>query len=195
MALAWPAATAAAAVTTHDVAVDEFEYRPAELTIDVGDSVRWRNVGLMQHSVTFRSGTNHELLPTQTAMQRFDNPGTYLYFCRHHEDQMEGTVLVRATTGSTNQSTTTTEPPAGSARTGSPDTTPTSTSSTTTTTMVDEEGATTTTGVDGTTSAARARGRDSDDDGTSVDGPAAVAALLLLAAGGAAFLTTRASLP
>jgi plastocyanin len=163
-------AAAHAAVTTHDVTVDDNEYRPAEVTINVGDSVRWRNVGLTRHSVTFRSGTSSELLPTQTAVQRFDNPGTYLYFCRDHEDEMKGTVLVRGTAGSTNRSTTiTTEPPAGSARTGAPEESTTTTSSTTTT--VADDGGTTTTMSEGS-AARRPSGVDSDSDGgPNVDAP------------------------
>lgn len=193
VALAWPASSVAAAVTTHDVAIRDDAYDPATITIGVGDSVRWTNRGLKQHSVTFRSGTDYTLLPTEDTTQAFPHAGTYRYFCTFHEETMRGTVLVRGTSGSTNRSTTTTtEPPSGSARTGPTDTSTTTTSSSTTTSVVDDGGSTTTTVSGGTASGLPSPGGDDDAD---VDGAAAVAALLLLAAGGAAFVTTRTSLP
>jgi len=89
-------------------------FEPAEITVKAGDTVRWRNQSLIEHSVVCdpakakdRSSVS---LPTGAAPfdsgpfsdgatfeQLFTTPGTYVYFCREHEAMgMVGKVTVNA---------------------------------------------------------------------------------------------------
>lgn len=88
-------------------------YSPAQVTIRSGDTVEWQNTSLITHTVTgdpklaakagdpslpsgalaFNSG---DIPPGQVYFHTFMVPGTYRYFCTHHEtDGMLGTVVVR----------------------------------------------------------------------------------------------------
>ena len=103
------AADDAAAVVTMD---NGLEYKPESVTIDVGETVLWKNEGLLIHTVTadperavedgsvklpdgaetFHSG---DLERGDTFRQTFEIPGEYTYFCVPHEaDGMIGHVTV-----------------------------------------------------------------------------------------------------
>lgn len=87
-------------------------FAPRQTTIRVGDTVEWRNVSPMEHTVTadpararnpahvrlppgaesFHSGT---IQPGQTYRRTFTVAGEYRYFCIPHEEQgMVGTLTV-----------------------------------------------------------------------------------------------------
>ena len=87
-------------------------YSLETVTIRSGDSVEWRNTSLITHTVTddparartqgdaalppgappFNSG---DIAAGQVYLRAFTMPGTYRYFCTHHElDGMVGTVIV-----------------------------------------------------------------------------------------------------
>ena len=104
-----PSADAAAAVTMG------FEsFSPATVTVRPGDTVEWQNTSLITHTVTddpklatkaadaslppdvppFNSG---DIPAGQVYLHSFSEPGTYRYFCTHHEaGGMLGTVIVKA---------------------------------------------------------------------------------------------------
>ena len=103
-----PAQKAATAVTMG------FEsYSPATVTIRSGDTVEWQNTSLITHTVTddpklAKKASDSSLPPSapafnsgdipagQVYFHTFMAPGTYRYFCLHHEgDGMLGTVVVR----------------------------------------------------------------------------------------------------
>lgn len=87
-------------------------YDPLTVTVRAGDTVEWQNTSLITHTVTddpkraetagdatlppgaapFNSGN----IPAgQVYLHTFTKPGTYHYFCTHHEDDgMVGTVVV-----------------------------------------------------------------------------------------------------
>jgi plastocyanin len=77
-------------------------FTPKTVTIDVGDSVNWRNdAGL--HNVkfdddSFESPAEPSLTPW-TATRTFDAPGEFRYYCEQHGNKggvgMAGTVIVR----------------------------------------------------------------------------------------------------
>ena len=88
------------------------EFKPASVTIDVGQTVQWHNGSYMVHTVTddpakavnnedaqlpkgaepFDSG---EIQPGATWSHTFTVPGQYRYFCRPHEtSRMVGEVVV-----------------------------------------------------------------------------------------------------
>jgi plastocyanin len=102
-----PSPDAAAVV---DMGFTSFD--PEVVHIRAGQLVQWRNTALITHSVTadrsvaadpadasipagaaaFNSG---DIPPGEIYMTSFTVPGTYKYFCTHHEDDaMFGTVIV-----------------------------------------------------------------------------------------------------
>jgi plastocyanin len=80
------------------VAIDNFTFGPATLTVPVGTTVVWTNRDDIPHTVTsdqspplFRS---KPLDTGDTFSNTFDKPGTYGYFCSLHP-HMQGTVIVK----------------------------------------------------------------------------------------------------
>jgi plastocyanin len=104
-----PAANAAAVV---DMGFSSFD--PAVVHVRAGQTVEWRNSALITHSVTDDSSVagdpNHASIPQgatafnsgdipagEVYSHTFATPGTYKYFCTHHEGMgMVGTVIVDA---------------------------------------------------------------------------------------------------
>ena len=87
-------------------------FDPTVIHIKAGESVQFRNTAVITHSVTddpklaedakdasepagaapFNSG---DIAPGQVFTQTFTQPGTYVYFCTHHEDEgMVGRIVV-----------------------------------------------------------------------------------------------------
>ena len=87
-------------------------FEPASIEIKAGKAVEFRNTALITHSVTddpklaedakdasapagaapFNSG---DIAPGQVFTQTFTRPGTYVYFCTHHEGMgMVGKIVV-----------------------------------------------------------------------------------------------------
>jgi LPXTG-motif cell wall-anchored protein len=89
-----PVATAAADTS---VTISDFQFAPASVTIDVGDTVTWNNEGPTAHSATADDGEFDTGIfdAGQSRSHTFDQAGTYSYFCTPHPN-MEGTVTVRA---------------------------------------------------------------------------------------------------
>ncbi len=75
----------AAAQTTHDVTVQNFSFSPNDLTIRVGDIVRWTNVqgthDVVEDNDAWESGA-----PGQgwVFSRTFNDPGEILYHCSVH---------------------------------------------------------------------------------------------------------------
>lgn len=103
--LVGPAAPAGAGATS--VAIVDYAYGPATLTVVRGTTVTWTNTGRVPHSVTsddplgFDSSPACALLasqclqPGQTFRFTFDTVGTFGYHCKLHPF-MHGTVIVQA---------------------------------------------------------------------------------------------------
>jgi plastocyanin len=91
-------------------------YQPDSVIIRAGETVEWRNAGMVSHSVvndptkadkpddvalpsgakTFESGN---VMPGGKFSHTFEKPGTYRYFCRSHEvDAMIGEIIVQPPT-------------------------------------------------------------------------------------------------
>jgi plastocyanin len=86
----------AAASGSAEVAVANFAFAPAVLTVTPGTRITWTNRDSSPHTVTSRDGrfTSSEGMDTGDAFSRvFDQPGTYEYFCSLHP-MMVGKVIV-----------------------------------------------------------------------------------------------------
>jgi plastocyanin len=91
---------------------DQLRFTPTEITIKAGDTVEWRNIGLIPHTVTADpkrapSSRNIELpdgaeafdsgwvTSGQSFRYTFSEPGVYRYVCLPHEQaRMAGIVIV-----------------------------------------------------------------------------------------------------
>ena len=89
-------------------------YSPTSVTVERNQTVEWRNTSPITHTVTddpsLAKRSEDAVLPVGAApfnsgdipageiyTQTFNVPGTYRYFCTHHEGGgMVGTVIVRA---------------------------------------------------------------------------------------------------
>jgi plastocyanin len=71
-------------------------YVPAHLEVSPGTTVVWSNEDSMPHTVTSstQSWGSGQLMPGTTYRRRFDQPGTYPYFCVPHPN-MTGVIVVR----------------------------------------------------------------------------------------------------
>jgi plastocyanin len=74
-----------------------FAFCPAVLTVGVGSEVTWANTDVSPHTVTFDgpdNGADSDVLSHgQSWSRRFEQPGTYPYYCRLHAG-MTGTIVV-----------------------------------------------------------------------------------------------------
>ena len=79
-----------------NVAIDNFAFSPANLTVDKGTSVTWTNKDGVPHSVVFgAAGTKSPTLSNgQTFSHRFDQAGTFDYVCGVHA-YMKAQVVVK----------------------------------------------------------------------------------------------------
>jgi len=97
-ATAGSSATAPAApVGSNAVAVDNFKFDPATLTVPVGSTVTWTNKDEEPHTIAAKDGSFHSpTLDTKgTYSFTFTKPGSYDYICSIHPF-MTGTVVVTA---------------------------------------------------------------------------------------------------
>lgn len=82
---------------TREVAIVDFAYEPADLEVNVGDTVAFANEDSATHTATsagapapFDTG---DLAGGEAAEVTFDDAGAYAYYCAIH-DYMKGTVRV-----------------------------------------------------------------------------------------------------
>jgi plastocyanin len=98
------AASHARAASGHVVKMGEYFYRPKRLSIRAGDTVRFVNVGKIEHTVadSSKSGTIRSriikprpLAHGRSQTVRFKSRGTVYYLCTFHPSLMRGVVVVR----------------------------------------------------------------------------------------------------
>ena len=84
-------------------------YDPETVTVAVGETVTWTNVGQQPHTVTANDGSFDSspscpedvttcMQSGDTYSQSFSEPGTIAYFCKVHGQSMSGTVVVQGGT-------------------------------------------------------------------------------------------------
>jgi plastocyanin len=93
-------ATTAVPTAQASVAIANFTFDPPVLTVAAGTTVTWTNQDDIPHTVTAADGAfRSEALDTDDSYQeRFDRPGTFVYFCSLHP-HMTGKVVVTAPKG------------------------------------------------------------------------------------------------
>ena len=85
------------AAASGSVAISDFQFTPAQITIDQGDTVTWTNNGPTAHSATAPDGSfDTGIFPAgQSRSHTFNDAGTFSYICTPHPN-MHGTIVVRA---------------------------------------------------------------------------------------------------
>ena len=68
------------------VAIDGVKFQPADVTLNVGDTIEWLNKDPFPHNVTSKDGVfrSRNLEPTQSFRFRATKPGTFAYVCTLH---------------------------------------------------------------------------------------------------------------
>ena len=87
---------------THAVAIAEFAFSPATLTITAGDTVTWTNEDQVAHTATSTTGAfdSGVLDQGESFVLTFTSPGTYDYLCTPHPT-MTGRIVVEAAAAAT----------------------------------------------------------------------------------------------
>jgi plastocyanin len=82
---------------THQVAIRDMQFTPAELTVAVGDTIVWTNDDLVPHTVTSKPpGTFDSTQLDSHAQWRYvvTAAGAFPYVCTYHPT-MHGTITAR----------------------------------------------------------------------------------------------------
>jgi plastocyanin len=82
-------------INTAPVSIIDFAFTPNSITVPVGTTVAWTNMGTRSHTVTENTGSfdSGTILPEAQSFHQFTVPGTYPYHCSIHTS-MVGTVIV-----------------------------------------------------------------------------------------------------
>lgn len=91
------ASAAASRSSARTVAIRAFQYQPATVTVQVGDTVAWTNDDLVPHTATATKGKRFDsgsIDAKQAWRYVARRKGTYSYECTFHPT-MEGTLVVR----------------------------------------------------------------------------------------------------
>jgi plastocyanin len=83
-----------AQAATMEVTVEKLMFKPAEITVAVGDTIRWVNNDVMAHTATGNGGMDVIIPPQQSASIVVTMGGTTDYYCRFHPN-MRGRIVVR----------------------------------------------------------------------------------------------------
>ena len=80
----------------HLINIQDFRYSPHELTISLGETVRWTNLDTTKHTVTSTGeGPLNSILlgKKETYSYTFEEVGEYTYYCIPHP-YMKGKIIV-----------------------------------------------------------------------------------------------------
>jgi LPXTG-motif cell wall-anchored protein len=87
----------AKAAGSGSVTIADFQFTPAQITVNQGDTVTWTNNGPTAHSATAPDGSfDTGIFPAgQSRSHTFNDAGTFSYICTPHPN-MHGTIVVQA---------------------------------------------------------------------------------------------------
>jgi len=79
---------------TFIVSIENFEFGPLFVNINIGESIAWKNEDSVIHDVTMDNGLfDVDINPGENFTYTFNNIGTYEYHCDIHPS-MKGTIKV-----------------------------------------------------------------------------------------------------
>lgn len=81
------------------VHMKDFAFKPAALTVHLGDTVTFQNDDGATHNVTGDGLSSGDIEGGKSWTHTFTKAGTYAYLCTYH-DGMRGTITVDGSTGS-----------------------------------------------------------------------------------------------
>jgi len=81
---------------THTVVIHNFAFQPADLTVNVGDTIVWKNTDIVSHTVTAADGSfdSDEIKPGKSWKLVAKKAGTFEYACSPHPN-MQGKLVVK----------------------------------------------------------------------------------------------------
>ncbi len=81
------ASSAAASPQKTVVDAGDYFFNPNPLSVPVGTTITWRNVGAEAHNVVARDGSfsSSSMVPGEQFAFTFTKPGHYAYVCTFHE--------------------------------------------------------------------------------------------------------------
>lgn len=82
-----------ASASPAEVSIKDFQFSPAQITVQKGEKVIWTNTGQTSHTVKFADSESPILKSRETYSKTFDKAGTFNYSCGIHP-YMKGTVVV-----------------------------------------------------------------------------------------------------
>jgi amicyanin len=84
----------AAAQDKNTVLIQDYQFQPAEVTIQKGETITWTNQDNVRHTATGNSFDSGLLSKGQSFQQTFNEAGTYDYICTPHPKMM-GKIIVQ----------------------------------------------------------------------------------------------------
>lgn len=83
-----------------EVTIDNFTFKPQQVTVKAGDTITWVNHDDIPHTVTSTTMIFHsKAMDTDDKFSfTFSTPGTFMYFCSLHP-HMTGSIVVEAAPG------------------------------------------------------------------------------------------------
>ena len=81
---------------THTVVIHNFAFQPPELTVNIGDTIVWKNTDIVSHTVTAKDGSfdSDEIKPGKSWKFVAKKAGTFSYSCSPHPN-MHGTLSMK----------------------------------------------------------------------------------------------------
>ena len=67
-------------------------FSPDSLTVNINNTVSWKNDDAIAHTVTSDKFDSGDMPPGSTFKLYFDNTGSYYYFCKNHNER--GVIVV-----------------------------------------------------------------------------------------------------
>ena len=79
---------------TYSIAMENFLFKPAEITIKKGDTITWTNQDSAPHDISGDTFQSNPLVKGQSFSFAFDSVGTFNYICGIHPS-MKGKIIVQ----------------------------------------------------------------------------------------------------
>lgn len=89
--------TSGEAKQSYTVEISDFKFGPAELTVEAGSTVTFKNLDNVEHNAVATDGSFKTPLlgQNETASVTLSTPGEYEYYCEPHKSFMKGKIIVK----------------------------------------------------------------------------------------------------